>query len=238
MEENKIKIGNRHGYLWVVLPDAINMNNCREIESAIETDFNGKEYRVVLDLSETVNVFSSCLGLMIRIRKVVHEKNGVVCLVNVSERIRNLLVTINLDKVFPVYATDTEFEISQSDVWKMRASERGPGFIFVSQVENNVCRINLSGELASNRKTEDCSNFNPVPDIKEYIIDLSGLEMIDSYGSAVFQNLIEKINISGGKCRVFGADELITETIHLLGADLGAEFFSDEQAAVNSESRT
>jgi anti-anti-sigma factor len=232
MEENKMKVENRHGFLWVVLPDSINMNDCREIESAIEKNLNGKEYRVVLDLSETVNVFSSCLGLMIRIRKVVHEKNGVVCLVNVSERIRNLFFTINLDKVFPVYATDTEFEISQSDVWNRRNLERGPGFIFVSQCEGGVCRINISGELTNNRKTDDCANFNLVPDIKEYIIDLSGLEMIDSYGSAVFGNLIRKINASGGRCRVFGADELIAETIHLLGANCGTEFFSDEQAAV------
>lgn len=235
MAEKKIKIENRYGYLWVVLPDAINMNDCREIESVIEANLIGKEYLVVFDLSETFNVFSSCLGLMIRIRKIVHEQNGVVCLVNVSERIRNLLVTINLDKVFPVYATDTEFEISQSDVWNKSLSKRGPGFIFVSQLENDVCRINMSGELTSNRQTESCSNFNPIPDIKEYVIDLSGLEMIDSYGTVVLQNFIKKICSAGGKCRAFGADEFISETIQLLGADSGAEFFSDEQAAVKGK---
>jgi anti-anti-sigma regulatory factor len=178
-------------------------------------------------------LFSSGLGLIIRIRKVATENDCKVCLVNVTEKIRELLSALNLSKLLTIYATDVEYELSRNDLWKDRVI-KSLGFLFVAQIENRIYRINLSGEMIQGARFELCEKFIPSPDIAIYIFDLSNLELIDETGATQLLLITSKIRNAKGECRAFGAEEWLRETIEALGAATYMIFYDDEKSAINN----
>lgn len=229
--KEELLIEEKLGYLWIVLPDAITMYNNREIEENIGNRLHDRQVHVVLDFTGTRTVYSSGLGLMIRIRRFVSDRNGVLSLVNVSEQLFDMFVALNIDKVFNIYATDVEFEISQEDFLSKKDSDKEIGFIFVPKIENGVMHINISGEMSRYRELTKCKDFEPPPGISLYLVDLSTLESVDGDGASVFLEMTKKITDSGGTCRAFGALEIKREMLTILGADTHLTFYPDQQSA-------
>lgn len=229
-----MSIEHKMGCMWVTLPDSINMYNNHEIEKSVLGNLEDGT-NVVIDLSNTISIFSSGLGLIIRIRKTVYEHNGVVCLVNVNEKLREMFAALNLTKVLPIYATDVEFEISRNDIWQKNVASKELGFLFVAQIENKMYRINISGEMVQGAKFDLCDKFIPSPDIPIYIFDFSNLEMIDQEGAAVLLEMTRKVNLANGECRAFGTEEWIQETIEALGAGEFITFYDDEKSAISNK---
>jgi len=231
-----MSIEHKMGSLWITLPDAISMYNSRELEKTIVGNL-GNEVNVVLDFSRTRNLFSSGLGLIIRIRKAVGEKNSHLCLVNVNEKMRDMLTALNLHKVLSIYPTDVEYEISRAEVWEIQAA-KSFGFIFVAQIENMVYRINLSGEMVKGVKFDLLEAFIPSPEIAVYIFDLSNLELIDELGATELLLLTSKIVQAKGECRAYGVEEWLKETIEALGAAKYITFFKNEKTAIENPLKT
>ncbi|MBN1603512.1 MAG: STAS domain-containing protein [Chitinispirillaceae bacterium] len=232
MNDDTPVVEKRSGYLWITLPDAVSMYNSKAVEQAVLSQITDTK-SVVLDLSKTNNIFSAGLGLFIKIRKHVFEKSGTVCLVNVSAKHSELFTSLKLDKVFPIFSTDVEFEIYQNDVWQQKCAEKQSGFILVSQIEKKIYHIHLSGQMTCDNDLTPCDVFRPQAGIGLYLINLSNLELIDMQGAIAFRELTFRISGGGGICRGFGASEKIHDTICLLGADGYTSFYNDEQSAFN-----
>jgi anti-anti-sigma factor len=228
-----LSVEHKMGCLWITLPDAISMYNSRELEKSISGNLDDGGI-VVLDFSRTRNLFSSGLGLIIRIRKSVSENNGILNLVNVNEKLRDMFTALNLNKVLTIYATDVEFEISRNDLWQKHVADNSLGFLFVAQIENNIFRINISGEMVKGAKLDLCDKFLPSPNVSIYIMDLSNLELIDELGVAMLFSITGKIKHINGQCRIFGAEEWIQEEIQALGSAEFLSFFDDEKAAIEN----
>jgi anti-anti-sigma factor len=234
---DRVMIENRLGYIWVVLPESLNIGNYSDIETAVIRQLTGGADHLVFDLSRVRAIYSSALGVLIRIRKQVGEAGGVVCLVNVCPAIIALLESLNLDKIFPMYATDVEFEISEDKAWDQKLSERKIEFIFIPQVENGMYRISFSGEMVSGHDTGSCRNFSPDPKIRLFILDLSDLTGMDSCGAGVFLGLLERIKKQGGSCRAFGANKVIRQILQFMGAGDDLAFYKSEKAALAGEEK-
>ncbi|MBN1306282.1 MAG: STAS domain-containing protein [Chitinispirillaceae bacterium] len=234
--ENELRIEERPGYLWITLPDAITMYDNRAIEQKIGNRLRDRKDHVVLDFSHTRALYSSGLGLMIRIRRFVAERNGTVSLVNVSEPVYNMFTALNLDKVFHIYATDVEFEISQDDFMKKKETIGRLGFLFVAKLEEGVYRINISGEMTGEFDLSACREMRPADGVSLYLFDLSGLEAVDGAGAEALLEVTKNIAASKGCCRAYGAPGMILETLTLLGADKHVTFFSDEKSAYEGRS--
>jgi anti-anti-sigma regulatory factor len=175
-------------------------------------------------------VYSSGLGLMIRIRRFVTDRGGTLSLVNVSESIYDMFIALNINKVFNIYATDVEFEISQDNFVDNNASI---GFLFVPKKEADCYHINISGEMTDKFDLSPCQEMLPATDVTRYIFDLSSLEIVDSVGADALLKLTERIKNSGGDCRAFGASEMKREMLTILGADRFLTFYKDERSAYN-----
>jgi anti-anti-sigma factor len=227
----ELKIERRSGHLWIILPDAITMYDNKEIEQKIGLELRDKKDHVILDFSHTRAVYSSGLGLMIRIRRFVTERGGALSLVNVSEQVYEMFKALNIDKVFRIYATDVEFEISQDDFLENNNQVESIGFLFVSNREGGCIKINISGEMTGTRDLSHCNEMHPSSDISMYLFDLSGLEMVDSTGAEAFLDLTERIVKAGGFCRAHGTPELKREMLTILGADKNLTFYADEKDA-------
>ncbi|MBN1757040.1 MAG: STAS domain-containing protein [Chitinispirillaceae bacterium] len=236
MNQNELEIKEKASYLWITLPDAITMYDNKEIEQKIGERLRDRKDHVVLDFSHTRAVYSSGLGLMIRIRRFVTERGGTLSLVNVSERLYDMFRALNIEKVFPIYTTDVEFEISQDDFGNSENQDETHGFLFVAKNESGACRIHLSGDMSSGNDLEGCSSLQPISEILLYLFDFSGLESIDSAGAEILLELTKRIIDTGGVCRAYGIHDMTHEMLTLFGADVHFTFFTDEQSAFEGTS--
>jgi anti-anti-sigma factor len=229
--QNELIIEERSGRLWITLPDAITMYDNKEVEQRIGKRLRDRKDHVILDFSHTRAVYSSGLGLMIRIRRFVTERGGTLSLVNVSEPVQELFSALKIDRVFTIFSTDVEFEISQENFALTKDAGAKLGFLFVAKVEQGSMRIHLSGEMTAEFDTSPCREISPPRDISLYLFDLSGLESIDSAGAEALANLTSRIAAAGGTSRAYGAHGMIRETLTLLNADNYLVFFADEKSA-------
>ncbi len=228
-----VKIEKKMNYLWFSFPEIINLEYHVIIEEKLKEFISSEEKLIVLDFSKTAMLYSSGLGLLIRIRRLVHEAGGHIYLVNVKSEMFHLLSTLNLDKVFNIFPTDVEFELSQDEILEgCFAAESNLEFLFTSQVESQVCRMILGGRMIAGRDYSDCSHFSPLTDISEYVFDLGGLELIDSAGIDVLCSMAQKIKLAGGENRIFGASELIRDLIEVFDVDDLFVFFDCEKDAL------
>jgi anti-anti-sigma factor len=102
----------KQGYLWITLPDSIDMYNYQMIEDRIMPELEGALGDVVLDLSRTKALFSSGIGLVIRLNKKICALGANLAIVNVDRKIREGLENVGLDRNLAIYATENDLPVS------------------------------------------------------------------------------------------------------------------------------
>jgi anti-anti-sigma factor len=105
-------IEKRHGCLWIILPHFIDMDNYEKIEQTIAPELVESSKRIVLDFSKTDMLFSSGLGVIIRLQKRINELGGTLFLVNFSTKLKDALDAVGLEKIFKAFQTEEEFKES------------------------------------------------------------------------------------------------------------------------------
>jgi anti-anti-sigma factor len=102
-------IDRRHGCLWIVLPSSIDMDNYEKIEQTIDPELKESPKKIVLDFSKTESIFSSGLGVIVRVQKRVSELGGQLFLVNFSPRLKDALEAVGLERIFKTFETEELF---------------------------------------------------------------------------------------------------------------------------------
>ncbi len=219
----------RGDYLWVTFPESLPLKRIHELERKVIGMIGDPVHNIIIDLSPVSVLYSSGIGLLIRLRKIALKAGGTASLVNVCDSVRRLLLSFNFDRVFSIYATDVEFELTQDEVWKKHLESR---FLFLPEVEKGIGRIVLSGRMTAGQDFSVCRSFSPAGNVGLYVFDMSGLEMIDSYGYGVLLSVIKAIREKGAECRVFGASQVIRDILWILGAGDFLTFFGSEMGAL------
>jgi anti-sigma B factor antagonist len=233
-QTEKIRVENKSGYIWVFMPDAISRDDFRVIENEISALLTAEANRLVLDLSETNNIYSSGLGLLIRLNKMALGKNGAMHLVNVSSELRELFSLVNLDKYFSIYESDIEFQVLQDDAWQYTRRKDPIAFLCFHQVENGVCLVHLSGKMTVGNESTKLNESLYDETVRVYMFDMLGLDILDAVGADTLCHLIAHIDSRGGACLAFGANEIVKDLLHVLHGDLKLAFFNSEEDALKS----
>lgn len=229
-----VKIENKVDYIWVTLPRTLNMDNYTQVEERINSNVQGKNLKVVIDLIDIQYLYSSGIGLLIRLRNNIAKNNGSLWLVNVNEKCKDNLTSMKLDKIFTIYSTDLEFELSQDAIWEDKLANDNIDFLCVYQIEDDICRINLSGRMTT---TNNLSSFNSsiyTDTISYYVFDLTGLEMIDSRGAYFLVDFIMALKKKNAKCTAYGANDVVTELIDLIGIGEMIPCYKNESQALEA----
>ncbi len=104
-------IENRSGCLWTTFKDSIDMDNHKVIEDSVFQKIKEcTSQDVVIDLSKTTALFSSGVGVIMRIHSIAQDHHKKLSLVNVSDKVRDGLETMGLDRVLSIYSTTNEFQ--------------------------------------------------------------------------------------------------------------------------------
>ena len=107
-------IEERLGCLWITFKDQIDMDNYQIIENKVTQIIKESNLKkIVIDLSETVALFSSGLGVIMRMHTLVKKNNKKIFIVNASERMVEGFEAMNLDKLLAIYSTANAFESEQ-----------------------------------------------------------------------------------------------------------------------------
>jgi anti-anti-sigma factor len=99
-------IEEKNNALWITLPNSIDMDNYRKIEDSIAPELSKSRRKIVLDFSRTKSLFSSGLGLVVRLKKKVEQTGGELFLVNVNKKIEEGFENVGLDKLFPILSPE------------------------------------------------------------------------------------------------------------------------------------
>jgi anti-anti-sigma factor len=229
-----ITVSIKNGFLWIALPDSINMDNYVRIEEEIVDAVSGPCNTIVLDMAATRNLFSSGLGLLIRLKKHLDEKNNHLFLVNVSRRVQDIFASVHLDKLFSAYATDVEFEISQDALLEKKVMGGKIGFVFAARIENGVYRISMSGTCGMGRDLSLLSAFSPDQKINCYVFDLTGLDMVDTGGIHLLAPLLVRIRGMGGSIFTYGGDRFVKDIMDALTLTDFVMWCKDEREALEA----
>jgi anti-anti-sigma factor len=229
-----VAITRKNGFFWIAMPDSITMDNYVRIEEEIADAVAEPNNKVVLDMAVTRNLFSSGLGLLIRLKKRLDDKKCLLFLVNVSHRIQDILAAVHLDKLFTVYATDVEFEISQEGILEKKAADEKLGFVFVARVEKGIYRVNMSGHCGMGRDLSRLAAFSPDQKIKIHVFDLAGLDMLDTAGIHLLAQLFVRVRDMGGTVITYGGDEFIRDLMDILNLSDFVRTFRNEREALEA----
>jgi len=106
-------IENKTGSLWITFKDSIDMDNYKIIEDGISQKIKESDLQnVVIDLSKTAALFSAGLGVIMRMHHFVTGKNKQLFIVNASEKVKESLEVMNLNKILSIYSSVEEFKAS------------------------------------------------------------------------------------------------------------------------------
>ena len=104
-------IEERMGFIWITFNDSIYMDNYKAIEDEIFHKIKSEAPKsIVLDLSKTSALFSSGIGLILRLHSFVEKYNKKIFLVNVSQKVSDSFVTTGLNAVLTIFPTEKEFK--------------------------------------------------------------------------------------------------------------------------------
>lgn len=220
------------GWLWITLPDAVNMDNYQQIEDEIGEVLPDNAPKVVLDLQNLGYFYSSAMGLLIRVQKSIVAGGGRVCLVNVSRRIRQLLESVKLDKLFPIYATDVEFEVSEDDAWVRASASAGGRFVSAGQTENGVRHVSISGVMALGNDLKGFEDSVSAEDAEAIVLDLTGLEYVDSFGLGVLWEMLRRARDQGKRVAAYGSNSRVRELFSMVSVGDLLTVSRDERSAL------
>lgn len=91
------------GHFELRLPNMIKGERVLQIENRIDVMLEKEICRVDLDMSDVQNIYSVLITVIMRTKKKITKKGGLLYLINVSDRCRKQLESMNLDKVLPIH---------------------------------------------------------------------------------------------------------------------------------------
>lgn len=232
--DTHVEVEVRSGYTWITLPALLSMDNYQFIERQIESRLEGNPNNVVLDLIYFRQLFSTGISLILRLNKRIIESGGSLWLVNVSDKCRDYLTSVKLDKVLPFFRTDLEFEILGEESREKSQEHNNMKFVCITNVEKGVCYINILGSMTIEYNLSKCSKAIYRKKIKHYAFDLTGLDMIDSSGANALRDIISYIKDNKAQCVAFGSNRVITKLLKLLSIDRIIPLYNNERQAITA----
>lgn len=90
------------GRIAIRLPSMIKGEKVLQMDNRIDTMLDGNVTRVDIDMQDVENIYSVLITVIMRAQKKIAESGGSLFLINVSNRCREQLESMNLDKILPI----------------------------------------------------------------------------------------------------------------------------------------
>lgn len=110
MKNNLVTISEKYNSLWITLNEHVTMDNYRSVEMHLTRQITQSHLQyVVLDLSGIKMLFSSGVGLMIRLDGFTKSINKQFYCTNSCTKVMEGFQLLGLDKILSLCATEQDF---------------------------------------------------------------------------------------------------------------------------------
>lgn len=233
-QKSKAIIIREDEFLRVTFPNSVGLDDTGDLQVDIESQLLSQDDKLVIDFSDTTALYSPGFSLLIRLNKTLTDSGGSMHLVNVSKKLRDIFDGLNLKRIFSIYATDVEFEMSQQDVLEKSLIEEGGTFIFIPSLENGIYRLTLAGPMTALHDLSPIREFKPEEGCNKYIINVKDLDILDTYGAQILSKFVVTAQELGGTCAVCCAAKIVRDLLEVFPAQNTVHFFDSEKEALEN----
>ncbi|MDR0306771.1 MAG: STAS domain-containing protein [Chitinispirillales bacterium] len=194
-----------------------------DLQSMVNSDYTC----IVLDLSDTVMIDSSGIGVLVFMYKELTANSKAFILKKPQRDIYNLLIETGIDRLF---------EIEMSSGTKKAEAELGELDTALSVTEEmvgDVCVLSLSGVMnyPAGSMYFKKNMFLAISESKRILLDFSQLAFFDSLSVGSILRLSRLLADNGGELRIAGANHVIRNVFESLGIDSVVPFYDTRESA-------
>jgi len=192
-------------------------------------DLSSSEWEnIVLDLSDTVMVDSSGIGVLVFMYKELTAKSKSLVLKRPQRDVYNVLIETGIDRLF-------DMEMS-SGVRKANAAlgELDTALNVMEEMAGDVCVLSLSGVMnyPAGSMYFKKNMFLALSESKRILLDFQELAFFDSLSVGSILRLSRLLTDNGGSLRVCNANQVIRNIFESLGIDSIVPFFDTREEAL------
>jgi len=192
-------------------------------------DLSDSEWEcIVLDLSDTVMMDSSGIGVLVFMYKELTAKSKALVLKKPQREIYNILIETGIDRLF-------DMEMS-SGVRKANAElgELDTALHVTEEMAGDVCVLSLSGVMnyPAGSMYFKKNMFLALSESKRILLDFKDLAFFDSLSIGSILRLSRLLTDNGGSLRICCANQVIRNIFESLGIDSIIPFFDDREEAL------
>lgn len=113
MNERRFASGNisrRQDRLWVIMPGVVDMDNGKQLENRILMELANIRSDLVLDCAKTHALYSSGLGILIRLHSAVQQMGTKLMMVNVNEEVREVISNVGLNLLLRIFESEDQLK--------------------------------------------------------------------------------------------------------------------------------
>lgn len=183
---------------------------------------------IVLDLSDTVMMDSSGIGVLVFMYKELTAKSKALVLKRPQREIYNILIETGIDRLF-------DMEMS-SGVRKANAElgELDTALSVMEEMVGEVCVLSLNGVMnyPSGSMYFKKNMFLALSESKRILLDFKELAFFDSLSIGCILRLSRLLTDNGGLLRICSANQVIRNIFESLGVDSIIPFFDTREKAL------
>lgn len=98
-------------FIVVTVSDSINIiSELTELKEIIENQLKGDNYNIAVQFLNADYLYSGAISVIVSAYKVIHEKNGELCIIEPNGNIMKLLDQMCITNIIPVYGSVDELK--------------------------------------------------------------------------------------------------------------------------------
>jgi len=212
------------------LPERFNADTSGDLMAELKDLPDGDCDCVILDMSDTVSMDSSGIGVLVYLYKELTAQSKPLILKKPQRGIYNLLTETGVDKLFDVELSSglkkAEVGLNELDV-KLHMEEKAVG--------NGVCVVSLNGVMnypagsAMFKKRMTLA----LADSSKILLDFSELAFFDSLSVGAILRVSRLLASSGGEMRICCANHVVRDMFESLGVDAIVQLYDTKEEALD-----
>ncbi len=226
-------------YTQLKISGDIERENFTEVLKIISQKIQSSDLDLVIDLKETIHIYSFGFSILIRTKKILEQKERKLYLINVQPQLLKYFDESGLKDLFHIYSDQNSFEKDYFNVTKSSAEPAEAAEIKL--IVNGEIRskkmviVHLQGMLCSiedNKRLE--LGIEPYLGFEKILFQLKHLSYLDSLGIRKIINVSKKLKSEKKNFRLCEPNLIVRDIFDKLNLGLMVEIFPTQQEALQN----
>ncbi len=180
--------------------------------------YENKEKHIIVDFKQVHFLSSKAIAHLIRLYKIQHDINKRFAIVNLKKETEDLLISVNITKIIPIFSSIEEFILSLDEPLSHTSSLSPAAVRIEKQKEVAIIHLEILGDGIDTSRTDFSTIFSGI-EHKSVIIDLGNIINLDEKALSAFTQFADTIINKNGRLVLVAVNTLIKDLFLLLGIE-------------------